>query len=55
MVYLQASNLAAALFGSMLHEDVDRVSDVDLSIEVLPKIADRDRLAARTDGGRKPS
>jgi predicted nucleotidyltransferase len=35
------------LFGSMLREDVDRVSDVDLAIEVLPKIADREQLAAK--------
>jgi predicted nucleotidyltransferase len=35
------------LFGSMLREDVDRVSDVDLAVEVLPKIADRERLAAK--------
>ena len=35
------------LFGSMLREDVDRVSDVDLAVEVLPKIADRELLTAR--------
>src|SRR5215472_14890295 len=34
------------LFGSMLREDVARLSDVDLAVEVLPKIADRERLAA---------
>jgi predicted nucleotidyltransferase len=34
------------LFGSMLREDVDRVSDVDIAVEVLPKIGDRERLAA---------
>ena len=35
------------LFGSMLREDVDRLSDVDLAVEVLPKIADREKFAAR--------
>jgi predicted nucleotidyltransferase len=35
------------LFGSMLREEADRLSDVDLAVEVLPKISDRDRLAAR--------
>ena len=35
------------LFGSMLCTNVDRVSDVDLAVEVLPKIADRERLAAK--------
>jgi predicted nucleotidyltransferase len=35
------------LFGSMLREDVDRVSDVDLAVEVLPKIADREKFALR--------
>ena len=35
------------LFGSMLREDVDRVSDVDLAVEVVPKIGDRVKLAAR--------
>jgi predicted nucleotidyltransferase len=35
------------LFGSMLHEDVDRLSDLDLAVEVLPKITDRERLAAK--------
>jgi hypothetical protein len=31
---------------AMLREDVDRLSDVELAVEVLPKIADRERLAA---------
>jgi predicted nucleotidyltransferase len=35
------------LFGSLLRQDVDRLSDVDLAVEVLPKIADRERLAAK--------
>ena len=35
------------LFGSMLREDVDRVSDVDLAVEVLPKMADGEQLAAK--------
>jgi predicted nucleotidyltransferase len=35
------------LFGSILRKDVDRLSDVDLAVEVLPKIADRERLAAK--------
>ena len=35
------------LFGSMLRGDVDRLSDVDVAVEVLPKIADRVKLAAR--------
>jgi predicted nucleotidyltransferase len=35
------------LFGSMLREDVDRLSDVDLAVEVVPKIADHVKLAAR--------
>ncbi len=35
------------LFGRMLRENVDRVSDVDLGVEVLPKIADREDFAAR--------
>ena len=35
------------LFGSILREDVDRLSDLDLAVEVLPKIADRERLEAR--------
>ena len=30
------------LFGSMLNPDIDRPSDVDLAIEVMPKIADWD-------------
>ena len=36
-----------ALFGSMLREEVDRLSDVDLAVEVVAKIADRQRLGAR--------
>lgn len=35
------------LFGSMLREEVDRVSDVDLSVEVLPKITHHEELAAK--------
>ena len=35
------------LFGSMLREDVARVSDVDLAVEVLPKITDHEELAAK--------
>jgi predicted nucleotidyltransferase len=35
------------LFGSMLREEVDRLSDVDVAVEVVAKIADRERLAAR--------
>jgi len=35
------------LFGSMLDEDVDLLSDVDLAVEVLPKISDREELAAK--------
>jgi predicted nucleotidyltransferase len=35
------------LFGSILRTDVDRLSDVDLAVEVLPKIAEREKLAAR--------
>jgi predicted nucleotidyltransferase len=35
------------LFGSLLRNEVDRLSDVDLAVEVLPKIADRERLAAK--------
>jgi predicted nucleotidyltransferase len=35
------------LFGSMLREDMDRLSDVDIAVEVLPKIADREKAAAR--------
>jgi predicted nucleotidyltransferase len=35
------------LFGSMLREDVDRLSDVDLAVEILPKIGDQDPLAAK--------
>ena len=34
------------LFGSMLREEVERVSDVDLAVEVLPKITDHEKLAA---------
>jgi predicted nucleotidyltransferase len=34
------------LFGSLLREDVDRLSDVDLAVEVVPKIVDRELLAA---------
>jgi predicted nucleotidyltransferase len=37
----------AVLFGSILREDVDRLSDLDLAVEVLPKIANRERLEAR--------
>ena len=29
-----------ALFGSMLNPDTDRPSDVDLAVEIVPKIAD---------------
>jgi hypothetical protein len=32
-----------ALFGSMLNPDTDRPSDIDLAVEIVPKIADRDR------------
>ena len=35
------------LFGSMLRESVDRLSDVDLAVEILPKIVDREKLAKR--------
>ena len=35
------------LFGSMLREEIDRVSDVDLAVEVLPKITDQEELAAK--------
>jgi predicted nucleotidyltransferase len=35
------------LFGSMLREEVDRLSDVDLAVEVVPKIADPERLAPK--------
>ena len=35
------------LFGSILREDVDRLSDLDLAVEVLPKTADRERLETR--------
>jgi len=35
------------LFGSMLREEIDRLSDVDVAVEVVAKIADRERLAAR--------
>ena len=35
------------LFGSMLREEIDRVSDVDLAVEVLPKITDHEELAAK--------
>jgi predicted nucleotidyltransferase len=35
------------LFGSMLREDVDRLSDVDLAVEVVPKIADPEKHAAK--------
>lgn len=31
-----------ALFGSMLNPDTDRPSDIDLAVEILPKIADWD-------------
>jgi predicted nucleotidyltransferase len=31
-----------ALFGSMLNPNADRPSDIDLAVEVVPKIADRD-------------
>jgi predicted nucleotidyltransferase len=34
------------LFGSLLRENVDRLSDVDLAVEVVPKIVDRERHAA---------
>ncbi len=34
------------LFGSMLRKDVDRLSDVDIAVEVVPKIADRERHEA---------
>jgi predicted nucleotidyltransferase len=35
------------LFGSMLLEDVERLSDLDLAAEVVPKIADRELIAAK--------
>jgi len=35
------------LFGCILRENVDRLSDVDLAVEILPKIADREKLAKR--------
>jgi predicted nucleotidyltransferase len=35
------------LFGSMLREDVELLSDLDLAVEVVPKITDRDRMAAK--------
>jgi hypothetical protein len=31
-----------ALFGSMLHPDTDRPGDIDLAVEIVPKIADWD-------------
>ena len=31
----------------MLRENMDRLSDVDLAVEILPKIADREKLAKR--------
>ena len=31
-----------ALFGSMLNPDTDRPSDIDLAVEIVPKITDRD-------------
>ena len=31
-----------ALFGSMLNPDTDRPSDIDLAVEIVPKIADWD-------------
>lgn len=34
------------LFASMLHEEVDRLNDVDFAVEVVAKIADHERLAA---------
>jgi predicted nucleotidyltransferase len=35
------------LFGSLLRKEVDRLSDADLAVEVLPKITDRERLAVK--------
>jgi predicted nucleotidyltransferase len=35
------------LLGSLLRTDADRLSDVDLAVEVLPKIADREQLAVK--------
>ena len=35
------------LFGSMLREEIDRLSDVDVAVEVVAKTSDRERLATR--------
>ena len=35
------------LLGSRLREDADRLSDLDLAVEVLPRTADREKLEAK--------
>ena len=38
-----------ALFGSMLNRDIDRPSDIDLAVEIMPKIADWDSHTERNN------
>jgi predicted nucleotidyltransferase len=41
--YYLGKVVSVVLFGSMLKPDLDRLSDVDLAVEVVPKEADRER------------
>ena len=38
-----------ALFGSMLNPDIDSPSDIDLAVEIVPKLADWDRHTERNN------
>ena len=40
---------AVVLFGSMLKPEVDRLSDVDVAVEIVPKEADPDRARAKNE------
>ena len=40
------------LFGSMLKPEVDRLSDVDVAVEIVPKEADPDRARANAEAER---
>lgn len=41
--YFMAKPIRVVLYGSMLKPDVERLSDVDLAVQLVPKEADRER------------
>jgi predicted nucleotidyltransferase len=46
--YYLGQVVAVVLFGSMLKPEVDRVSDVDLAVEIVPKEADPERTRRKS-------